>query len=104
MNGKSAATAGAPIETQPPTEGPKAKSESGNGNGSATDFNKLRNEVLSLARRLSSTSKQNIADVVSRASGGALQYSDIGRMTPADLPNLQAAARHLKEAVSQSRP
>ncbi len=97
-------SAGASVETQPRAEVPNAKSASGNGHGPAADFNQLRNEVLTLARRLSSTSKQDIAGAVSRASDGLFQYSDIGRMTPADLPKLQAAAQRLKEAVSQPKP
>ncbi|HEV2348706.1 MAG TPA: hypothetical protein VG028_02560 [Terriglobia bacterium] len=93
---------GATVETQPRAEGPNAKCASGNGHGPAADFNQLRNEVLTLARRLSSTSKQDIAAVVSRASDGSFQYSDIGRMTPADLPKLQAASHRLKEVLKQS--
>jgi hypothetical protein len=95
---------GATVETQPRAEVPTAKSASGNGHGPAVDFNQLRNEVLTLARRLSSTSKQDIAGVVLRASDGSFQYSDIGRMTPADLPKVQAAVQSLREALNQPKP
>jgi hypothetical protein len=37
-------------------------------------------------------------------SDGSFQYSDIGRMTPADLPKVQAAAQRLREAVNQLKP
>ncbi|HEV2232786.1 MAG TPA: hypothetical protein VGV68_05200 [Terriglobia bacterium] len=97
-------SAGESVETQPRAEAPKAKSASGNGHGPTADFNQLRNEVLTLARRLSSTSKQDIAGVVSRASDGLFQYSDIGRMTPADLTKLQAAVPRLREATRESHP
>ena len=100
-NGANVPSAGASVDTQPRSEAPKDKSASGNGHGSAIDFNQLRNEVLTLARRLSSTSKLDIAAVVSRASDGSFQYSDIGRMTPADLPKVQAAVQRLRDAVSQ---
>ena len=103
-SGGNVPSAGASAETQPRAEVPNAKNASGNGHGPAVDFNQLRNEVLTLARRLSSTSKQDIAGVVSRASDGSFQYSDIGRMTPADLPKVQAAVQRLREAVSQPKP
>ena len=96
-------SAGASVETRPPAEVPNAKGASGNGQVPAVDFNQLRNEVLTLARRLSSTSKQDIAGVVSRASDGSFQYSDIGRMTRADLPKVQAAVQRLREAVNQPK-
>ncbi len=96
-------SAGASVETQPRAEVPNAKSASGNGHSSVGEFNQLRNEVLTLARRLSSTSKQDIAGVVSRASDGSFQYSDIGRMTPSDLPKVQAAVQRLREAVNQRK-
>jgi hypothetical protein len=102
-NGGNVPSAGASVETQSRAEVPNAKGTSGNGHGPAVDFNQLRNEVLTLARRLSSTSKQDIAGVVSRASDGSFQYSDIGRMTPTDLPKLQATLQRLKEAVSQPK-
>ncbi len=83
---------------------PKAARAGGNGHASVADFNQVRNEVLSMARRLSSISKREIAEVVSWASDGAFQYSDIGRLTPADLPKLQAAVQRLREAVHQPKP
>ncbi len=64
----------------------------------------MRNEVLSLARRLSGVSKREIGEVVSWASEGAFQYSDIGRLTPADLPKLQAALERLKSAANGPKP
>ncbi len=56
-----------------------------------------------MARRLAAESKREIAEVVSWASDGAFQYSDIGRLTAADLPRLQAAVQHLREAVNQPK-
>ncbi len=73
------------------TEASKAGSASANGHASVAEFNPLRNEVSPLARRLSGVSKREIAEVVSWASEGAFQYSDIGQLTPADLPKLKAA-------------
>ena len=96
-------SSGAPERSQPRTEAPKAASAGGDGHGPVVDFNQLRNEVLTPAWRLSSTSKQDIAGVVSRASYGSFQYSDIGRMTSADLPKLQAAVLRLGEAVNQPK-
>jgi len=97
-------SSGAPGQSQPRTEAPKAASAGGNGHASVADFNQVRNEVLSMARRLSGVSKREIAEVVSWASDGAFQYSDIGRLTPADLPKLQAAMLRLREAVNQPKP
>ena len=64
----------------------------------ASDFAGLRNEVLALSRRLASRSKRPIADIVAWASDGAFQYADIGRLTTADLPKLQATAKRLRES------
>ena len=64
----------------------------------ASDFAGLRNEVLTLARRRASATKRPIADIVAWASDGAFQYADIGRLTAADLPNLQATAKRLRES------
>ncbi len=64
----------------------------------------MRNEVLSLARRLSGVSKREIGEIVSWASEGAFQYSDIGRLTPADLPKLKAALERLKNAANEPKP
>ena len=64
-----------------------------NGNGSAAGlgFNQLRNEFLTAARRVATTKKQAIGEVVEWASGGAFKYGDVGRMTEADVPKLRAA-------------
>ncbi len=94
----------APGQSRPHIEAPKAPSTGGNGHASVADFNQARNEVLSMARRLSIISKREIAEVVSWASDGAFQYSDVGRLTPADLPKLQAAVQRLREAVHQPKP
>ncbi len=103
-NGTGVPSPGAPGESRPRSETPKAASASGNGYASVADFNQARNEVLSIARRLSGVSKREIAEVVSWASEGAFQYSDIGRLTPTDLPKLQAAVLRLREVVNQPKP
>jgi hypothetical protein len=63
-----------------------------------------RNEVLGLARRLASSSKRPIADIVVWASDGTFQYADIGKLSPTDLPKLQAAVRRLQQAVNEPKP
>jgi len=68
----------------------------------ASDFASMRNEVLSLSRRLASRSKRPIADIVAWASDGTFQYADIGRLTAADLPKLQATAKRLRESGEAS--
>jgi hypothetical protein len=49
-------------------------------------FDQLRNEFLGAARRVATTEKQAIGDVVDWASGGVFQYGDIDRMTETDAP------------------
>jgi hypothetical protein len=73
-----------------------------NGNGSHRDsgLNQLRNEFLSTARRVATRKNQAIGEVVEWASGGVFKYSDIGRMTEADIPKLLAAT----ELVTSSLP
>ena len=75
------------------------------GNGSAASgFNQLRNEFLTVARRVATTKKQPIAEVVEWASGGAFKYGDVGRMTEADVPKLRAATEFMSSAVGSTGP
>lgn len=71
-----------------------------NGNGSSSDngLNQLRNEFLMTARRVATSTKRPIGDVIERATGGALKYGDIGRLTEADVPKLQAAIEQMATA------
>ena len=62
-----------------------------NNENGRSGFNLLRNEFLTVARRLATNKKQAIGEVVERASGGAFKYGDVGRMTEADIPKLRAA-------------
>ena len=89
-----------PGETPPPADGsgfakPLACGTSSspvpnNGNRSS-GFNQLRNEFLTAARRVATTKKQAIGEVVEWASGGVFKYGDVGRMTEADTLRLRAA-------------
>jgi len=58
-------------------------------------------------RQLVARDHRLYVDDVNRAAGwssdGSFQYSDIGRMTPADLPKVQAAVQRLREAVNQPK-
>ena len=71
-----------------------------NGNGSAagSSFNQLRNEFLTVARRVATSKKQPIAEVVEWASGGTFKYGDVGRMTEADAPKLRRATELMSSA------
>jgi hypothetical protein len=55
-----------------------------------------------VARRVATTKKQPIAEVVEWASGGAFKYGDVGRMTEADVPKLRAAAEFMSSAVGST--
>jgi hypothetical protein len=70
-----------------------------NGNG-GSGFNQIRNELLTAARRVATTKKQAIGEVVEWASGGAFKYGDIGRMTEGDVPKLQAAYELMATALA----
>ena len=70
-----------------------------NGNGSL-GFNQLRNEILTVARRVATTKKQAIGEVVEWASGGVFKYGDVGRMTEADTPNLRTATELMASALA----
>ena len=59
----------------------------------------LRNEFLTVARRVATPKKQAIAEVVEWASGGAFKYGDVGRMTEADVPKLRAATELIASAL-----
>jgi hypothetical protein len=67
--------------------------KNGDASGAAPSFNQLRNEFLTAARRVATTKKQPIGEVVEWASGGAFKYGDVGRMTEADTPKLRAATQ-----------
>jgi hypothetical protein len=71
----------------------------GNGPVGSSGFNQLRNEFLTSARRVATTKKQAIGEVVEWASGGTFKYGDVGRMTEADTPKLRAAAELMTSAV-----
>jgi hypothetical protein len=62
-----------------------------NGSRARSGFNQLRNEFLAAARRVATSQKRTIGEVVEWASGGAFKYGDIGRMIEADTPRLLAA-------------
>ena len=72
--------------------------ENGNGSGAGSNFNQLRNEFLTAARRAATTKKQPIGEVVEWASGGAFKYGDVGRMTEADAAKLRSAAQVMASA------
>jgi hypothetical protein len=74
-----------------------------NGAISVPEFAGLRNEVLTMARRVASSSKRPIADVITWASDGSFQYADIGKLIPADVPKLQAAVQRLKQASNETQ-
>ena len=78
-----------------------ARDNGNNGNGSPRDsgLNQLRNEFLTTARRVATTKKQAIGDVVEWASGGSFKYGDIGRMTQADVSKLRSATDLLASAM-----
>jgi hypothetical protein len=90
--------------TTPPADGAPSPPAHNTGNGSATasGFNQLRNEFLTVARRVATTKKQAIAEVVEWASGGAFKYGDVGRMTEADVPKLRAATEFMASAVAST--
>jgi hypothetical protein len=52
-----------------------------------------------VARRVATTKKQPIADVVEWASGGTFRYGDVGRMTEADVPKLRSATELIASAL-----
>jgi hypothetical protein len=72
----------------------------GNGSGAGLEFNQLRNEFLTAARRVATTKKQAIGEVVEWASGGTFKYGDVGRMTEADIPKLRAARELMASALA----
>ena len=94
--------AGGSGSTKPPAEATAPPPAHNNGNGSAggSGFNQLRNEFLTAARRVATTKKQAIGEVVEWASGGVFKYGDVGRMTEADTPKLRAAAELMASALA----
>jgi hypothetical protein len=79
---------------------PPSAQKNGNGSGPASGFNQLRNEFLTVARRVATTKKQPISEVVEWASGGTFKYGDVGRMTEADVPKLRAATEFMASGLA----
>ena len=80
--------AGTDLPSHPPMGPPRSPApNNGNGSAASSGFNQLRNEFLTAARRVATTKKQAIGEVVEWASGGAFKYGDIGRMTEAICPS-----------------
>ena len=90
---------GKPSSGQIPSSPP---SKNGNGPAAGSTFNQLRNEFLTDARRVATTKRQPISDVVEWASGGAFKYGDIGRMTEADSPKLRTATELMASALANA--
>jgi hypothetical protein len=86
---------------KPPACGISSSPAPNNGNGSL-GFNQLRNEFLTAARRVATTKKQAIGEVVEWASGGAFRYGDVGRMTEADMPKLRSATNLMASMVANA--
>ena len=98
LNGKSGSNGSKPATGQPPPAAPK----NGNGLSSGNGLNQLRNEFLMTARRIATATRCPIGDVIEQATGGALKYGDIGRLTEADVPKLRAAIEQLAAATSSA--
>jgi hypothetical protein len=100
-NGTAAAGNGSAKPPASKTASPSAP-KNGNGSTAASGFNQLRNEFLTVARRVATTKRQPIGEVVEWASGGAFKYGDVGRMTEADVPKLRAATEFMSSAVGSA--
>jgi hypothetical protein len=74
----------------------------GNGSAASSGFNQLRNEFLTAARRVATSKKQAIGEVVEWVSGGAFKYGDVGRMTEADIPKLRTATVLMASALADA--
>lgn len=87
---------------KPQATGTPSSPAPNNGHGSLAipGFNQLRNEFLTAARRVATNKKQAIGEVVEWASGGVFKYGDVGRMTEADIPKLQAATELMASTLA----
>jgi hypothetical protein len=86
---------------KPPASGVPFSPPPNNGKGSS-GFNQLRNEFLTAARRVATTKKQAIGEVVEWASESAFKYGDIGRMAEADTPKLRAATELIASTLADA--
>jgi hypothetical protein len=98
-NGAGTASGNGPSKLPANRTAPPPTPKNGNGSGAASGFNQLRNEFLTVARRVATTKKQPIAEVVEWASGGTFKYADVGRMTEADVPKLRTATDFIASAL-----
>jgi hypothetical protein len=58
---------------------------------------------LRAARRVATTKKQAIGEVVERASGGTFKYGDVGRMTEGDTAKLRAATELMASTLALNK-
>jgi hypothetical protein len=96
------ASAGGNGSAKSPAKGatPAPAGNNGNGSGGISGFNQVRNEFLATARRVATSQKRAIGEVVEWASAGAFKYGDIGRMTEAEAPKLRAATEFMASALT----
>jgi hypothetical protein len=98
-HGNGSSVSGGKGFAKPSVSGIPSSAAPNNGNGSS-GFNQLRNKFLTSARRVATTKKQAIGEVVEWASGGTFKYGDIGRMTEGDLPKLRAATELMASTLA----
>jgi hypothetical protein len=102
QNGTASAGGNGSAKSPANVAAPTPARSNGNGSGGSSGFNQVRNEFLAAARRVATTQKRAIGEVVEWASGGAFKYRDIGRMTEADTPKLQAATELMASALTDA--
>jgi hypothetical protein len=72
------------------------------GSAASRGFSQLHNEFLTAARRVATTKKQAIGEVVEWVSAGSFKYGDIGRMTEVDTPKLRAATELMTSTLADT--
>ncbi len=89
---------------KPAPRQPASPAAQKNGNGSSGNggLNQLRNEFLMTARRIATATMRPIGDVIEQATGGALKYGDIRRLTEADVPKLRTAIEQLGTSAGRA--
>jgi hypothetical protein len=71
-------------------------------NGNAGDISAMRGRLLQEARRVAAQSRKSLAEVIAIASGGLLEFAELGRLSATDCAKVQTAIQEL-ERMAASR-
>jgi hypothetical protein len=65
-------------------------------NANAGDISAMRGRLLQEGRRVAARLRKGLAEVIATASGGSLQFAELGRLSAADCGKVQRTIQELE--------